>query len=220
VYDFLHLSFGYRRSIPGIDEIVSNYWAKVGYEPAKAGGTGPAPFVEGARADCLPVDSHALLLFVLWEKELRAWRLDWLAKREPGKPWVKWSDKPVLRIATDLEEPFTVYGSPQRLLFVTDSGKLHAWSESPSAEQKTEVIWADRQRPIEVVIGDALSGQAFGFTRAEKGAAVESVYFELGTKVRPVPYDPSRLKEPKADEPLDSVLEYARVLLAEKKIKQ
>jgi hypothetical protein len=205
---------------PDWDKIVYGFWKKIDYTLTDVGLPHPPP-VEGAYLDCLPVDANTLLMFLLFEGEFRVWRAEWKELQDRKKTHVKWSEKPVLKIATDIHEPFVLYGTPSRLFLVTESGTLHFCLNAEKGGRKTELLWTGDPRPIRVVISDAASGKDFAFAPAPKGSAkdVASVYFEISDDLGPVPYDAAKLKEYKPEEQLKTVVEHARFLLAEKKIK-
>jgi hypothetical protein len=205
---------------PELDKIPLAYWKKSGHVPLVTGFKAD-PVVEGAYVDCLPLNEKSLLLFLLWEQELRAWRAEWKDLEDRKKTYVEWSDKPVLKIATDIHEPFVLYGTPSRLFIVTESGALHLCLNAEKGGRKTEPLWTGDPRPIRVIISDTASGKDFAFAPAPKGSAkeVSSVYFEITDDLEPVVYDAAKLKEYKPEEQLKTVVEHARLLLADKKIK-
>jgi hypothetical protein len=201
------------------DKIALAYWKKIDYG-LDATGIGYHPIVKGAHVDCLPLNEKSMLLFLLWEHELLAWRAEWKDLEDREKTHVEWSDKPVLKIATDIHEPFTLYGTPARLFLVTESGALHLCLNAEKGGRKTEPLWTCDPRPIRVVISDVASGKDFAFAPGKPGSKGDSsVYFEITEDLDPVVYDPAKLKPAKDDETLKIVVEHARLLLADKKIK-
>jgi hypothetical protein len=216
--DLWCLQSGLGVDIAAIDAITTRYWNTIGYDPSRATGIGPPPYVPGASVDCLPVNSHRLLLFVLSGNEISAWTGQWPEKPDRSKSRVTWSDKPALRIVADLKERFTVYGTPARLFFLTESGKLYGCRDADKGGQRVKLLWQDDRQPIRAVIGDAASGNCFAFAPANLDSRAHSVYFEVGERIEPVAYDPLPLKKPSGDDPLKGLLGYARLLIADKKI--
>jgi hypothetical protein len=204
---------------PEWDKIVIKGWKQLKENPTpRALALDPA--IDGAYVDCLPLDAKSMLLVLLWDHKFQAWRAEWKNLDDEKKAYVEWSDKPVLEIATDLQEPFVLYGKPSRLFFVTRSGALHLCLNADKGGGKTELVWTGDPRPIRVVISDVASGKDFAFAPAKPGAKDQpSVYFEIAENLDPVAYDPSKLKPAKDEETLKIVVEHARLLVADKKIK-
>jgi hypothetical protein len=204
---------------PELDKIPLAYWKKSGHIPVVTG-IHADPVVEGAYVDCLPLNEKSMLLFLLWEHELRAWRAEWKNLDDREKTYVEWSDKPVLTIATDIHEPFILYGTPSRLFIVTESGALHFCLNAEKGGRKTELLWTGDPRPIRVVISDTASGKDFAFAPGKPGTKDQSsFYFEIAEDLDPVTYDPTKLKPAKDDETLKIVVGHSRLLIADKKIK-
>jgi hypothetical protein len=208
--------------IDTLDDIVTDYWRKVGY----GGGGTSAPPVEGAYVDCLPVDDRTLLLFLAWQGELRAWRMEWSDPHDPKRVRVKYTQEPALRVAADIREPFTLYGSPSRLFVVTESGRLYGCRDADKGGQKLKLLWDDKRRPIRLVLSDADSGKDFafapapgGFGSAQSTVYASSVYFEIADKLVLTPYNAAALGEVKPQDPLKAVVAHARLLLDARKIR-
>ena len=201
-------------TIDAFNKIVQAAWKKSPpMDPTEAGP------VRWTHVDCMPVDANTLLLFLLWKRELRAWRGEWVDMTDPEKARVKWAQEPVLRITTFFDEPFNfyLYGTSACLFLVTETGQLYVSRASENGERKFEVVWNDPERPIRVMISDAESGKDYAFAPAPSDRPEEGqcVYFELAEKVKPVRYDLSRLKPVKVVKPLRTVLPYARLLFGE-----
>jgi hypothetical protein len=128
--------------------------------------------------------------------------------------------RPVLRVRSDMREAFLAYQDKSHFFFVTVSGKLYACHKR-GANQHTELLWNDTRSPIRAVIHDTASQKTFVFTRASQRADKEGhyVFFELAPKIKSFAYDPKTIPEFKPDDPLDTMMEYARILLKSKQIK-
>jgi hypothetical protein len=139
-----------------------------------------------------------------WDAEERAW----------GNG--KWSDRESIAVA--FKEPFQVAARGDDYYFVTASGEVYR-SPKPDKgkDRKTEALWTDAKRPVVAFIQDTDAGKSFAFCKPDKDG--KGVYFELAPKLESVVYDAKGLKPAKPDDPLPAVLGYAKILLADKKIK-
>ncbi len=191
-----------------------------------------------AHYDLVPEGKTGLVVLMAWKKEIQVWRgtifpSDTLEKRDlkwanavkhvpteelPKSP-LPLENHPVLRVRTEINEPFRAFQDETHYFFATTSGKLYA-CRCTGDKQKTEFVWNDSQRPIQVVFTDNASNKTYAFTAAPKAPDKDkpAVYFELAAKVQPVPYDPQRLPKAKPDDPLTTMLGYARILLRDKKV--
>ncbi len=100
--------------------------------------------------------------------------------------------------------------------FVTESGKLY--NAAPAGKRKVEVMWDEEASPIRALITDADTDRTFAFTEPVEGKKGRRVFFEVGVKPVPKPYERRDPKNFKAPKPLDAVLSYADVLLTNKAI--
>ena len=100
------------------------------------------------------------------------------------------------------------------------SGKLYRTGSRCILTGKREIepVWTDAVQPITHFLTDANADRTFLFTKPAKEGE-PGVFFELGPKPEPKPYDLSKVKPSKADEPLKGVLERARFLAAQKLLK-
>jgi hypothetical protein len=129
----------------------------------------------------------------------------------------KWSKGEPIGVA--FEQPFQAAAAGEDYYFVTASGKVYR-SPRPDKgkERKTEAIWDDGKRPVVAFIRDVDAGKSFVFCKPDKEG--KGVYIELVAKPNPCPYDGKDIKPAKADDPLPAVLGYAKILVADKKIKE
>jgi hypothetical protein len=117
-------------------------------------------------------------------------------------------------------EPFQVVAQGKVYFFVTSSGKLYRTGARRILTDRRMVdpVWDDDARPITHFITDADTDRTFVFCKPAKKDEL-GVYFELGPKPDPKPYDLSKVKPAKANEPLKSALERARWLADQKLLK-
>jgi hypothetical protein len=144
----------------------------------------------------------------------------WSAKK---KKWVEgvWKEEEVLMMAP-FNEDFHAFTKGGDYYFVTASGKAYVARKPAKGEtRKIELLWGSRRQQIVALITDADAQKTYLFCKATKkdDEKVEDVYFELSAKPSPRSYDLSTVQPVKAEEPLKSVLEYARILVADKKVK-
>jgi hypothetical protein len=151
-----------------------------------------------------------------WSFRTYDFKGEWLDKK---KNWGdgKWTEGE--EIAVGFKEPFQVAALGDDYYFVTESGKVF---RSPKSEKgkgrKTEPVWDDDKRPVIAFIQDADAGKSFVFCKADKEG--KGVYFELAAKPDPCPYDGKDIKPARPHDPLPAVLGYAKVLVADKKVKE
>jgi|GEM_PF-3413340 hypothetical protein len=152
----------------------------------------------------------------------------WRAAQDPLKPmmgfwhldakwrWVmidQFEDPP-------FNERFHAFVKGTTYFFLTDSGKVYVSKKPAKGEREMEVLWDNERHPITAALEDADAGKVFLFGKANKGDMLDKdFYWELDEKVQCVDYDPSAVKPVKTVEPLKTVMEYARFLADEKKIK-
>jgi hypothetical protein len=186
--------------------------------------------------DFLLGNEREIHVLMAWRGELRVWRGVLEPKELPLEPWgVRWDNfidpmaspdiikrfgapdaRPVLRLRTDLREPFHAFADNGNFYFVTVAGQLHTCKRQ-GEQPRTRVLWGDAQRPIVAVICDEASGRAWAFTSGA-GKASPPVWFELVGELRPVAYERTPAMEVKKDDPLPAMLEFARLVVAQKKI--
>jgi hypothetical protein len=180
------------------------------------------------RGRVMPVDEDGGLgavrtVFEKEEKKEPGWSFrtydfkgEWDAKK---KEWGdgKWTEGE--EIAVGFKEPFQVAAVGYDYCFVTESGKVF---RSPKPDKgkgrKTEAIWDDAKHPVVAFIQDADADKSFVFCKTDKEG--KGVYFELAPKPEPCPYDGKDIKPAKPHDPLPAVLGYARILVADKKVKE
>jgi hypothetical protein len=142
---------------------------------------------------------------------------EWDAKIK-GWSDVKGKFERVGLIADGFHERFNVLGKGDDYYFVTQSGKLYrAPKPDKGSDRKMDAVWKDDQRPIAAFITDADADRSFLFCKPDKDG--KGVYFEMSDKPDPQSYDASKVPEAKPDDPLPAVLAYAKILVADKKIK-
>jgi hypothetical protein len=179
--------------------------------------------VPDAHFDFLPTSKQSCLLFLLWKGNISVWKAEAKWSKERGfwgwHEWqLTWSKTPIEQFTPGFREWFQVYGGKDgSYYFVTQSGKFYVSSKPAKGERKAEAVWTDAKVPIKTVISDTASGKEFAFA-LPAGKTGQPVYFELAGKITPIKFDPKAIKLPKVEEPLKTVLGYARFLLAEKKI--
>jgi hypothetical protein len=120
-------------------------------------------------------------------------------------------------MSVSFHEAFQVLAKADAYYFVTCSGKLYRTGQPRilTGRRSVEPIWEDRTRPITHFLTDADTDRTFLFCKPAKDGET-GVFFELAAKPEPKPYDLSKVKPSKADEPLKGVLERARFLADQK----
>ena len=150
-----------------------------------------------------------------WSLAVIAFTNEWDAKDKTfqGETWERQGT-----IEIGFRERFRVLGKGDDYYFVTASGKLYrAPKPDKGADRKMEAVWDDEKRPVVAFITDADADRTFLFCKPDGDG--KGVYFEMGEKPDPQPYDASKVPEAKPDDPLPAVLAYSKILLADKKIK-
>jgi hypothetical protein len=122
-------------------------------------------------------------------------------------------------IAVGFKEPFQVLGKGSDYYFLTASGKLYRAAKATKGKRRALLpVWTDARRRIVAHITDADTGRTFLFVKPASPRD-KPTFFALAARPKPEVYDPALVAPPKAAEPLRSVLRYARLLVALKKIK-
>jgi hypothetical protein len=135
-----------------------------------------------------------------------------------------WGLKGVTRVHESLTpgfcESFQWLARGNTYYFVTASGKLYATTTRSfwTGRRRVEPLWEDAGRPITHFLTDADADRTFLFTKPAKPGEL-GVFFELGDKPEPKPYDLSKIKASKADEPLKGAVERSRFLADRKLLK-
>ncbi len=190
--------------------------------------------------DILPVNRNEVILFALTniprrpqnrkERETPEWsmtavRSSWSmdkngVKKDEADLWKQGEWKPLDSLEVSFREPFQVLARGEVYYFLTASGRLYRSGARAflTNRRSVEPVWDDANRPITHFITDADAERTFLFCKPVKPGE-PGVYFELGPKPEPKPYDLSKVKPSKADEPLKGVLERARYLAAQKLLK-
>jgi hypothetical protein len=198
--------------------------------------------VKGQQVHCdiLPVSRNELVLFALTnipadpadqaEREtplwsMRAERSTWVFEKNPfekntPKEWRQGMFVPVDTFEIAFKEPFQTLAKGEVYYFLTASGKLYRTGPRAlwTGRRNIEPVWDDAKRPITHFLTDADADRTFLFCKAAKEGE-PGVFFELGPKPEPKPYDLSKVKPSTADEPLKGVLERARFLADQKLLK-
>jgi|GEM_PF-3219079 hypothetical protein len=142
------------------------------------------------------------------------YKVEWDAKE---KHWIGTWER-VEKIEVGFRERFRLVGQGDDYYFVTASGKLYrAPKPDKGKDRKMETVWDDKKRPIVSFITDADADRTFLFCKPDKDG--KGVYFEMSDKPDPQPYDAAKIPEAKPEDPLPAVLAYAKLLVADKKIK-
>jgi hypothetical protein len=162
------------------------------------------------------------------EKPPDADRVYWGSAKDPLKPMLgvwhydtrrKWALVDQLK-NPPFNERFHAFVKGTTYFFLTDSGKVYMSMKPEKGERKMESLWDNDKYPITAALEDADTGKVFLFGKAHKGDMLgKDFYWELDETVRRVDYDPSAVKPIKTVQPLKTVMEYARFLADEKKIK-
>jgi hypothetical protein len=181
----------------------------------------PLHKIGGIYFDFLPVTQREMLIFVLWKANIHVWTC--VATRSKGtytEDDVACEEDKDNAVAVNFKERFRVFGKDRAYYFVTQSGKLY-WSPKPASRgtRKAASLWTDEKSPIRAVISDTASERTFVFTEPAKKDAKDGqrVYFELAEKIETKPYD--RVPVDGLAQRLKTVMEYAQVLVKDKKIK-
>ncbi len=124
----------------------------------------------------------------------------------------------VEQIQPPFSERFQVFAQGTTWFFVTDSGKVYAGKKPAKGKaRKLEPWWSDPVRPIIAVVQDTETGRTFLFARAARKAD-KDFYVELGERPVPRPFVPADLKAVVTLDPLKTMMQYAGLLVADKKI--
>jgi len=153
----------------------------------------------------------------------------WREAKEPLKPmlgvWHK-DERDQWALTEQIKDPsfnerFHVFVQRTTYFFVTDSGKVYLSKKPEKDERKLEEVWNKRDQPIVGAITDTASGKTFLFGRKGKADAKDAkmFYFELSEKPELVDFTADVLVHKKMPEPLETVMSYAYLLIADKKIK-
>jgi hypothetical protein len=177
--------------------------------------------IEGIQFDFLPTGFTRFTLFVLWKDKIHVWPCFGVKSTGDDTEYdVKCTEDKDEMIGVDFKESFHVFGKDRTYYFVTQSGKVYC-SPKPAGKgkRKAEALWTDEKSPIRAVISDTASERTFVFTEPAKKDAKDGqrVYFELAEKIETKPYE--RVAGDGLTEPLKTVMEYAQVLVKDKKIK-
>ncbi len=124
----------------------------------------------------------------------------------------------VEQIQPPFSERFQVFALGTTWFFVTDSGKVYAGKKPAKGKpRKLEPWWSEPGLPIIAVVQDAETGRTFLFGRAARKAD-KDFYVELGERPVPRPFVPADLKAVETVDPLKTMMQYAGLLVKDKKI--
>jgi hypothetical protein len=151
-----------------------------------------------------------------WSFTVYRRKQEWDGKRLEWKGG-RWEEEEWLPAAID--EPFQVIGKGDDYFFVTRSGRLYSAPKPAKGKRRAIERIYDDPRRIYAFVTDHAAGRTFLFCRRSVKDG-EPCFFELGGKPEPVAFDPSSVKQPKADEPLKTLLICARVLAAKGLLKE
>ena len=154
---------------------------------------------------------------------------EWEKVKNPLKPmlgvWHK-SDRGQWALVEQIKNPcfnerFHIFVQGTAYFFVTDSGKIYLSKKPEKGERTLEEVWKKPGQPIVGAITDTASGKTFLFGRKGKADAKDAkmFYFELSEKPELVDFTADVLVHKKMPEPLETVMSYAYLLIADKKIK-
>jgi hypothetical protein len=153
----------------------------------------------------------------LWT--LTAYRFSATWDDTPPKGWGHFVEDRLETIEVGFHDHFQVLEQGGDYYFLTDGGRLYRAPkpDKKGKPRKMECVWQDDKRPIVGLVSDADAGRSFLFCKPEKKGE-KGVYFEASAKPEPVEYDPSKVHAATMEDPLPAILDYARILLADKKI--
>ena len=175
--------------------------------------------VEGIDYDLLPVGEKEGLLFVRHEERMRVLRGVYTGRdSQPDGGNVKWVEAKADGFAVPFAEPFQVYGDRDDWQFLTRGGSLYRSRKPAKGPRKLELEYASRDKPLRALLTDSATNKTFAFIAAPESP--KGNYFELSAGPKAArPYTlPDAKPDAALDEPLRSLMGYARVLLADKKI--
>jgi hypothetical protein len=150
-----------------------------------------------------------------WSLGVFRFRAEWNA--EDGW-WGNGKWKRVGSIAVGFREAFRILAKGDDYYFVTASGRLYcAPKPDQGGDRKMDAVWKGEKRPVVAFITDADADRSFLFCKPDQDG--KGVYFEMSDKPDPQPYDAGKIPAAKPEDPLPAVLAYAKILVADKKIK-
>ena len=153
-----------------------------------------------------------------WAMNVYECKKDWNPRLRVWESEYEW--RLVESILPSFREEFQVIAKGNDYYFLTSPGKLYRTGPFRIlvGGRKIEPVWTDAAQPITHYLTDADADRTFLFCKPAKEGE-PGVFFELGPKPEPKPYDLSKVKPSKADEPLKGVLERARFLADQKLLK-
>ncbi len=171
----------------------------------------------GLYGDVVPTASTKVDLFFCEDNVMRVWRGSAERDDDYYHRWkTRWADAEEEKFAVPFREPFMTYIRDRDFWFVTESGKLY---KAPAGDKrKVEVMWDEEASPIRALITDADTDRTFAFTEPAEGTKASPLYFEVGVKPVPKPYERRNPKDFKVPKPLDALLSYVDVLVTDKAI--
>jgi hypothetical protein len=184
----------------------------------------PPPPAEGVFFDLYPIKGDRVLLFVHQYDKIRVWSVTatWDEKHcEWDMDYGGKDDMEVERFKSPLMDAFTVFVRGGDYYFVTEYGDVWLARAVDKGERKMEKVWDGRRQPVHALITDATNDKVYCFVEPffTDKQDEERVYFELSAKPEPTKYKLKKIEGVKIEPTLKSVLEYAYVLQADKKIK-
>jgi hypothetical protein len=151
-----------------------------------------------------------------WSLTVYRTRSHWDAKEKEWR-YSRWLQ--VESIPVRFKESFRVVGQRGDYYFITRSGKVYVAKRPPKGKPRRLLpVWTDARRPIVAYITDADTGRTFLFVKPASPRD-KPTFFALAARPKPEVYDPALVLPQRGKEPLRSVLRYARLLVALKKIK-
>jgi hypothetical protein len=178
------------------------------------------PRMEDVYCDLLPTAADTGLLFHLGDKGMRVWKGKSQKRTDPEAALpIQWTELKGEAFAPEFLEPFQVFGDERTWFIMTESGKLWVSRRPGKGQRLFYLYWIEAESPIRALLTDTASGQTFAFTEPVKGATEgRAVYFALADKPDPRPYQRKPVNRGNLSPALKAVLEYAQVLVADKRI--
>jgi len=100
-------------------------------------------------------------------------------------------------IPVPFNEPFIVAAKGDSYFFCTESGKVYIAKKQPNGPRKVEVLWDNKELPIDLVFADNDRDKTYVFAKESKAVInAKHIYFELDEKPKVVEFNITHLKKP------------------------
>lgn len=121
-------------------------------------------------------------------------------------------------------ESFFSIGNEDRLLLVTETGKLYACVNPQLISPEFEELWNDPLLPIKLVIGDASTRNYYAFFQSNINGVSGTgrhMYAKIEEKLLLSPYNPEKFQKfvPDAKEPIATIWHHANLLATHDKVR-